>query len=354
MRTRLVERARDGDEVAFTELVDLDGDLCYAIAFRILRDAERAQDAVQQAFLLAWRELPRLRDPERFGPWLHRLLVNACYEELRRHRRWSTRIKASCRSTDRAGPIPRSRSTTATPSTERSSGSRPNTARSSSCITTPAYPLAEIAEIVGVPVGTVKSRLHTPPRPCARRSSLTARSTARRHDWHDRPRDPDAILAAWLDEGPTGSPRPRARADRGAIGTRSVTTRLRSGVPWRYRHEWSISARPRGDGRRGRRRRRALRARTVAANVGAPACHGDAVRIAGADPPHGATRPLGIRRRPPTTWTQAVTSGDSATRSRYPAGWTVTEPASPTASGIDAFIAPGGPPLSETYAAADH
>ena len=93
MRTRLVEQARDGDDVAFTELVDLDGDLCYAIAFRILRDAERAQDAVQQAFLLAWRELPRLRDAERFGPWLHRLLVNACYEELRRHRRWSTHIR---------------------------------------------------------------------------------------------------------------------------------------------------------------------------------------------------------------------------------------------------------------------
>src|SRR6478752_5118023 len=62
MRTRLVERARDGDDSAFAELVDLDGDLCYAIAYRILRDVERAQDAVQQAFLLAWRELPRLRD----------------------------------------------------------------------------------------------------------------------------------------------------------------------------------------------------------------------------------------------------------------------------------------------------
>ena len=49
MRTRLVERARDGDDVAFTELVDLDGDRCYAIAYRILRDAERAEDAVAQA-----------------------------------------------------------------------------------------------------------------------------------------------------------------------------------------------------------------------------------------------------------------------------------------------------------------
>jgi len=94
MRTRLVERAKGGDDVAFSELVDLEGDRCYAIAYRIVRDAERAQDAVQQAFLLAWRELPRLRDPERFGPWLHRLLVNACYEELRRHRRWTTRIRS--------------------------------------------------------------------------------------------------------------------------------------------------------------------------------------------------------------------------------------------------------------------
>jgi RNA polymerase sigma-70 factor, ECF subfamily len=93
VRVRLVERAREGDDVAFTELVDLDGDRCYAIAYRILRDVDQAQDAVQQAFLLAWRELPRLRDAERFEVWLHRLLVNACYEELRRYRRWSANIR---------------------------------------------------------------------------------------------------------------------------------------------------------------------------------------------------------------------------------------------------------------------
>ena len=63
MRAGLVERAQDGDHVAFTELVAVDGDRCYAIAYRILRDVERAQDAVQQAFMLAWRELPRRHDP---------------------------------------------------------------------------------------------------------------------------------------------------------------------------------------------------------------------------------------------------------------------------------------------------
>ena len=93
MRTPLVERARRGDDVAFGELVDADGDRCFAIAYRILRDHEAAQDAVQQAFLLAWRDLPRLRDVERYDVWLHRLLVNACYEESRRQRRWTGRVR---------------------------------------------------------------------------------------------------------------------------------------------------------------------------------------------------------------------------------------------------------------------
>ena len=93
MRTGLVERAREGDHAAFTELIAVDGDRCYAIAYRILRDTERAQDAVQVAYLQAWRELRNLRDPERFGVWLYRLLVNACYYESRRHRRWSVHIR---------------------------------------------------------------------------------------------------------------------------------------------------------------------------------------------------------------------------------------------------------------------
>jgi RNA polymerase sigma-70 factor (ECF subfamily) len=159
MRTRLVERARDGDDVAFTELVDLDGDLCYAIAYRILRDAERAQDAVQQAFLLAWRELPRLRDPERFGPWLHRLLVNACYEELRRHRRWSTRIRAL----PVDGPSEPDPTVTVDDRDALDRAFRRLTPEHRAVFVLhhhAGHPLAEIADIVGVPVGTVKSRLH--------------------------------------------------------------------------------------------------------------------------------------------------------------------------------------------------
>src|SRR3954470_22637119 len=66
----------------------------YAIASRILRDADLAEDALQSAFVTAWRSLPSLRDPARFEAWLRRLLVHACYAEARRRRTWTTHIRA--------------------------------------------------------------------------------------------------------------------------------------------------------------------------------------------------------------------------------------------------------------------
>jgi RNA polymerase sigma-70 factor (ECF subfamily) len=159
MRTRLVEQAREGDDVAFSGLVDLEGDLCFAIAYRILRDVERAEDAVQQAFLLAWRDLPRLRDPERFGPWLHRLLVNACYEEVRRHKRWSTRIR-HLPVDEPSGPDP-ILSIDDRDTLDRAFGRLTPEHRAVFVLHHhTGFPLADIADIVGVPVGTVKSRLH--------------------------------------------------------------------------------------------------------------------------------------------------------------------------------------------------
>jgi RNA polymerase sigma-70 factor (ECF subfamily) len=159
VRTRLVERARAGDDDAFTELVDLDGDRCYAIAYRILRDVERAQDAVQQAFLLAWRELPRLRDPERFEVWLHRLLVNACYEELRRYRRWSSNVRVL--PVDGPGGPDETVSIDDRDALERAFKQLTPEHRAVVVLHHHAgMPLASIAEIAGIPVGTAKSRLH--------------------------------------------------------------------------------------------------------------------------------------------------------------------------------------------------
>jgi len=73
MQAELFERARRGDKEAVASLVELSADRCFGLAYRILRDHHRAQDAVPQALLGAWRDLPALRDLERFDAWLHRL-----------------------------------------------------------------------------------------------------------------------------------------------------------------------------------------------------------------------------------------------------------------------------------------
>jgi RNA polymerase sigma-70 factor (ECF subfamily) len=159
MRTALVERAREGDEDAFTQLVDLHGDRCFAIAYRILRDVERSKDAVQQALLLAWRELPRLRDAERFEVWLYRLLVNACYEEHRRNRRWTTNVRVL----PMEGPSAPDEivSVDDRDALERAFGRLTPEHRAVFVLHHHAgLPLDAVAEAVGVPVGTVKSRLH--------------------------------------------------------------------------------------------------------------------------------------------------------------------------------------------------
>jgi RNA polymerase sigma-70 factor, ECF subfamily len=83
----LVERAGRGDHEAFAVLVGASIAHLEAVARLILRDPDLARDAVQEAYLGAWRNLPGLRDPDRFDAWLHRLTVNACLEVLRRRRR---------------------------------------------------------------------------------------------------------------------------------------------------------------------------------------------------------------------------------------------------------------------------
>lgn len=82
----LVLRARGGDHEAFTALAAGALSRLHRTARLILRDDERASDAVQEALTSAWVDIRGLRDPERFDAWLHRLLVRACYREARRHR----------------------------------------------------------------------------------------------------------------------------------------------------------------------------------------------------------------------------------------------------------------------------
>ena len=89
----LVELARGGDREAYADLIRVRGDWLFAVAQRILRDVDRTEDAVQDALVIAWRDLPGLRDPDRFDAWLRRLLVRSCIAEARRERRIGATVR---------------------------------------------------------------------------------------------------------------------------------------------------------------------------------------------------------------------------------------------------------------------
>jgi RNA polymerase sigma-70 factor (ECF subfamily) len=159
VQVALVERARAGDEEAFASLARGAGDRLLAIAFRILRDLGHAEDAVQQTLVLAWRELPGLRDAERFDAWLHRLLVNACYREARSRRRWAANVRVLPtdepeRSDDYLSVVERDQ-------LERGFRRLPPEQRAIFVFHHHlGLTLPEIADQLDVPLGTVKSRLH--------------------------------------------------------------------------------------------------------------------------------------------------------------------------------------------------
>lgn len=158
MHVELVERAKRGDREAFASLAAASADRCYALAYRILRDPHRAQDAAQQALLGAWRDLPTLRDIDRFDAWLHRLVVNACYVEARSERRWVARVRV-LRAEPETGDIARG----VAARDELEGAFRQLSPEHRAVVVLHhhlGYQLNEIAETLGIPAGTARSRLH--------------------------------------------------------------------------------------------------------------------------------------------------------------------------------------------------
>jgi RNA polymerase sigma factor (sigma-70 family) len=93
MDTDLVTQAQNGDKAAFAAIAAALADRYLAASHRILRDIALAEDATQQALLAIWQDLPQLRDPARFDAWSYRLLVRACYAEAGRARRWAPNLR---------------------------------------------------------------------------------------------------------------------------------------------------------------------------------------------------------------------------------------------------------------------
>jgi RNA polymerase sigma-70 factor, ECF subfamily len=159
MQRDLVVRAQGGDITAFSVLTAGITDRLFAAARLILRHDEQAADAVQDALLQAWLDLRGLRDPERFEAWLHRLLVRACYRAAKRRR---AREIGEIRLAVTEDPV--------TPDAQRSiavhdqleRGFRRLSTEQRAVIVLHHYlglSLAESAEVLAIPLGTMQSRL---------------------------------------------------------------------------------------------------------------------------------------------------------------------------------------------------
>ena len=159
MQIELVERARSGDHDAFSILVKGSISRLHSAARLILRDPDRAQDAVQEALVLAWRHVRAVRDPEAWDAWLYRLTVRACYRLARSNRRRDlVELHVVARE---PGRNDFSNEVAERDRLGRAIGRLPLDQRI--VMVLHFYldlPLTEAADILDIPVGTAKSRLH--------------------------------------------------------------------------------------------------------------------------------------------------------------------------------------------------
>ena len=159
MDPELVIRAQRGDEEAFASLAVGCGDRLHALAHRILRDVHLAEDATQHALIAIWQSLPALRDPARFEAWSYRLLVNACYDEGRRLRVWKPNLRVlyddEQSAPDAIGEVH--------DRDQLERGFRRLSIDHRSVVVLHTYlglSLEEVADTLGIPPGTARSRLH--------------------------------------------------------------------------------------------------------------------------------------------------------------------------------------------------
>lgn len=178
MQRELVERAQRGDREAFSTLAEQSIGHLYDVAQLMLRDSDLAKDAVQEALILTWRDLRALRDPDRFTAWMHRILVRSVYRAARHERR-----QAAVRVLDSGGEraIPDS-SGAVEDRDEIDRGFRRLKPDLRAVLVVHHYlglTYDEAAEVLGVPAGTVKSRLNRAT--VAMRAELDAEARGRAH-----------------------------------------------------------------------------------------------------------------------------------------------------------------------------
>lgn len=188
MDTDLVVRVQNGDQGAFASLTEAIDERLHGVAYGILRDMALAEDAVQVALLSIWRDLPRLRDPQAFEAWAYRILLRACYAESRRSRRWLPNL---ARPDDDDPPVDGGFAAVVDRD-QLERGFRRLSVEQRAVVVLRHYldlPLDRVAQTLGIPEGTARSRLfravgalraalEADARP-ARESSPAAREVAR-------------------------------------------------------------------------------------------------------------------------------------------------------------------------------
>jgi RNA polymerase sigma-70 factor (ECF subfamily) len=159
MQRELVERARGGDHDAFAALAAAAISRLDGAARLILHDPDQAKDAVQETLVRAWRDMRALRDPDRFDAWLHRLLVHSCLNEAKRLRRHRFDVELS----PLDGPPAADDASAVADRDELDRSFRRLTPDARALVVLHHYldlPLPEAAAVLGIPLGTAKSRLH--------------------------------------------------------------------------------------------------------------------------------------------------------------------------------------------------
>jgi RNA polymerase sigma-70 factor (ECF subfamily) len=165
MQRDVVERAAAGDADAFETLVRLSAGRLFAIAHRIVRDHHLAEDALQATLVTIWDELPRLRDPDRFDAWSYRLITRASVAAAKRERRGGpiVRLLPDEGAVDALATPRRDDLSLVADRDQLERGFRRLTPDQRAILVLQHYnamSLAEIADVLGIPIGTAGSRLH--------------------------------------------------------------------------------------------------------------------------------------------------------------------------------------------------
>lgn len=173
----LLAAAQRGDQAAFVDLIRVRSNRLFATAQRILRDIDRAEDAVQDALVIAWRDLRGIRDPDRFDAWLTRLLVHVCIAQATRERRRT----ANLRILPADGPTAPDELLSVANRDLLDRGFRRLPPEQRAILVLHhflGYAPMEIAETLGIPAGTARSRLHHAHRAMRAALDADARSVA--------------------------------------------------------------------------------------------------------------------------------------------------------------------------------